>query len=126
MRMALRRADSIGIAVVLILGAGIFAYRAAYIEPRMWGTICAAAPRPLACEPRAALLWLQRFYLWGWAAFGMGVLGFLRIGGVPVQAAGVAIGIAAIANYNANWGAVGLALGLLGWISSPMPPDHAA
>ena len=107
----------VGLAVVAAATAAMIAYRAAYIEPREWGTICAAAAgAPLACAPRTALFWLQRQYLWGGIALALGLLAFLRRGPLVVAVAAVVMGMAAVENYNATWGMVGAGLGVWAWL----------
>lgn len=106
-----------GLAVVAAATAGMIAYRAVYIEPREWGTICAAsAGAPLACAPRTALFWLQREYLWGGIALALGLWAFLARGPLAVAVAAVVMGVAAVENYNATWGMVGAGLGVWAWL----------
>jgi hypothetical protein len=108
--------DAAALALIAAATAGIIAYRYIYIEPRAWGAICAAAAPPLACAPRAGLLWLQRWYLWGGIALALGLLAFLCRGPFWVAIAAIIIGIAGVENYNATWAMVGAALGLWAWI----------
>ena len=113
----MRRQDWLGLLIVLgVLGA-MLGYRAVYVEPRAWGALCAAAAPPLACGPRAALLWLQHWQLWGAGALGLGLRAFLG-GGLAPRVAAVALGAVAVANYNATWGMLGLALGAWAWIGA--------
>jgi hypothetical protein len=109
--------DGIGLLVVLGVLGGMLAYRAIYVEPREWGAACAVAMAPPACLPRAALLWLQHWQLWGGGALGLGVW---ALAGSPfaIRVAAVALGAVAVANYNATWGMVGLALGAWAWIGA--------
>jgi hypothetical protein len=74
-----------GLTIVIAATAGLIAYRYAFIEPRVWGGICAAAAPPLACLPRAGLLWLQREYLWGAISLALGLWAFFGRGGFAVQ-----------------------------------------
>ena len=108
--------DWLGIGIVIVATAALIIYRAYYIEPRAWGTICAAAGAPLACAPRAALFWLQTKYLWGGIALALGLWAFLARGSFAVAVAAVVMGFAAVENYNATWGMVGAALGVWGWL----------
>jgi hypothetical protein len=110
------RRDAVALLVVIAAIAGMIGYRYAYIEPRGWGAICAAAAPPLACAPRAALLWLQQKYLWGGVALGLGLIAFLRRGPFWGAVAAIVVGVAAVENYNATWGMVGLALGVWVWL----------
>ena len=113
----LARRDWVGLAVVAACTAGLIAYRYVYIEPRAWGTICAAAEgAPVACYPRAALVWLQREYLWGGIALALGLWAFLARGPFVVCVGAVMVGVAAVENYNATWGMVGAALGAWAWL----------
>jgi len=113
------RKDIFAALAVVVFVAAILAFRAAYIEPRIWGAACVAAQKPtIVCIPRAGLLWGQRFDIWGGGALGLGAIAFFtRAGGLPTAAAAIALGIAAIANYNASFGAIGVALGVLAWVS---------
>jgi hypothetical protein len=117
----LGRRDWVGIFTVAAATAGLLAYRAWFIEPRAWGAICAAAAPPLACAPRAALLWLQQTYLWGGIALALGLLAFLVRTPFAVRVAAVVAGVAAVANYNATWGMLGAALGAWAWLRQPAP-----
>ena len=118
----LGRRDRAGLAIVVAATAGLIIYRAIYIEPRAWGAICAAAAgAPLACAPRAALVWLQREYLWGGIALGLGLVAFLCRGPFVVAVAAVVMGIAGVENYNATWGMAGAALGAWSWLRLPPP-----
>lgn len=110
-----------GLAVVAVSIAALLVYRYLFIEPREWGALCTANP-PLACAPRAALLWLQHYYLWGAGALALGLWAFM---GAPfiVSVAGVALGAAAVINYNATWGMLGLALAAWAWIRQPPAPS---
>jgi hypothetical protein len=110
---AMDRKDAWGLVAVALAVGLLLAYRHVWVEPREWGSICAAASPPLACIPRAALLWLQYWELWGLAALILGLAAFL---GAPVSAAAVAVGAAAVINYNASWGMLGVALGGWSWI----------
>jgi hypothetical protein len=112
----MRQRDVWGLAVVAAVTAGLIAYRAYFIEPREWGALCVMEVPPLACAPRAALIWLQRYYLLGAASLVLGLAGFAWRGGFPAQILAVVIGVAAIENFNATWGAAGLALGAWGWL----------
>ncbi len=112
----MRRRDYWGLAVVAIATALLILYRAYYLEPRSWGAACAAAAPPFACMPRAALVWLQGRYLLGGAALALGLAGFAWGGAFAAQLGAVLMGVAAIENYNATWGAIGLALGAWGWL----------
>jgi hypothetical protein len=110
------RRDVVGLAVVAAAIVGVIAYRAAYLEPRVWGTVCAGAGAPLACVPRAAVIWLQGRYLWGSVALGLGVWAFLCRGPFWVAVAAIVVGVAGVENYNATWGMVGVALGAWMWV----------
>lgn len=109
------RRDWIGLAVAAGMLGLLLLYREIYVEPRAWGAACAAAAPPLACRPRAALLWLQHWQLWGGGALLLGLWAFLG-GPFRVRVAAVALGAVATANYNATWGMLGLLLGAWAWI----------
>jgi len=121
----MRRRDYAGLAVVAVWVAALLAYRHFAIEPREWGAICAAVPAPLACAPRAALLWLQFWQLWGAAALALGLAAFVGAGFWEAVGA-VALGAAAVVNYNATWGMLGLALGAWAWITRSPGRGRAA
>ena len=106
-----RKRDVVALAVVAAWTAGMIAYRYAYIEPRAWGAICAAAAAPPACVPRAGLLWLQREYLWGTISLALGLCALLFRGPFWVAVAAILAGVGGVENYNATWAMVGLALG---------------
>lgn len=119
-----RHALSLG-AVLLAVGA-MALYRHLYVEPREWGALCLDLSRaPLACRPRAALLWLQHWQLWGAGALLLGLWGFLGGPGF-VRAAAVALGVIAVLNYNASWGLLGAVLGAWAWIGDAMRPHRPA
>ena len=114
----MQRRDWLGLLIAFgVLGA-MLGYRAMYVEPREWGALCAAAAPPTACWPRAALLWLQHWQLWGAGALGLGLWAFLGGGAFRVRVAAVALGAVAVANYNATWGMLGLALVAWAWIGA--------
>jgi len=119
------RRDCAGLAAVAVWVAALLAYRYIYIEPREWGAVCAAASAPLACAPRAALLWLQFWQLWGMAALVLGLAAFVGAGFWAAVAA-VALGAGAVINYNATWGMLGLALGAWAWITRRPTRGRAA
>jgi len=115
-RVLMRRRDVCGVLAVGAVTVGLIAFRAYFIEPREWGALCVGASPPFACVPRSGLIWLQRYYLLGGGSLALGLVGFAWRGGFLAQIAAVVIGVAAIENYNATWGAVGLALGAWSWI----------
>jgi hypothetical protein len=111
------RRDWIGL-VAAAGGLGLMLlFRHVYVEPREWGSLCLGAAPPLACRPRAALLWLQHWQLWGGGAMLLGLWTFLG-GPFWVRVAAVALGAVATANYNATWGLLGLLLGAWAWIGA--------
>lgn len=103
----------------LAVAAAIFlmvAYRHWQVEPREMGALCLdLAGAPFECRPRAVLLWLQHWQLWGAGALALGFWAFL---GAPfaVRAAAVALGVIAVLNFNATWGMIGAALGAWAWV----------
>jgi len=121
----MQRRDVWGLVLVGAAAAGLIAYRAWFIEPREWGALCVAATPPAACVPRAALIWLQRYYLWGAGSLVLGLFGFSWGGGFGAQLAAIVLGVAAIENYNATWGAIGLALGAWSWLRRDGWPSRA-
>ncbi len=121
----LKRSDFLGLAAIGLAIAGLMLYRARFIEPRDWGAACTAASPPLACAPRAALLWLQEYGLWGGGGLALGLWAFL---GGPFVAcvAAVAVGAAGVINYNASFGLLGAALGAWAWVRRTLPSTPAA
>lgn len=111
------RRDWTGLLIALAALGAMAAYRAVWVEPREWGGLCAVAGRPLACEPRALLLWLQHWQLWGGGALVLGVWSFLG-GPHAARVAAVALGMIATINYNATWGMLGAALGAWAWLGA--------
>ncbi len=116
------------LAVLAALGAMVV-YRAVGVEPREWGALCLDMARaPFACTPRAALLWLQHWQLWGAAALLLGFWAFVGRGWRAPWWAGpaaVALGVIAVLNFNATWGMVGAALGAWAWVGGMARRDLA-
>jgi hypothetical protein len=121
----MRRNDWIGVAAVAGSLGLLIAYRAWFIEPREWGAACAAATAPLACAPRAGLLWLQQYGLWGGGGLALGLWAFLG-GPFAVAVSAVALGAAGVVNYNATFGLLGAALGAWAWIRREHATRRAA
>lgn len=113
------RRDGIGLAAVAATLAAVMAYRAVFIEPRAWGAACAAASPPLACTPRAAVLWLQQQGLFGATALALGLWGFLRSNFGACLAA-ILVGVTGVENYNATWSMAGAALGAWCWAETSL------
>ena len=125
MRARLHRHDWTGIGVVLAMAIAAILFREATIVPRAYVGVCAAAHAPLVCLPRQAVLWLQYERLFGLTALVLGLLGFAfakRWLGV----AALAIGVAAVVNYNGTEGIIGGALGLWGWLEAATPRQAPA
>ncbi len=112
----MRQRDFYGLAAGVLVTAALIAYRHVFLEPRAWGTACVSAEPPLACLPRAGLIWLQHYYLMGAVSLALGLWGLAWRGGFAAQLGAVLVGIAALENYNATWGAAGLALGAWAWL----------
>ena len=112
----MRGRDRLGLGIVVTAGALLILYRFYVLEPRAWGAACAAASPPLGCLPRAGLIWLQGHYLIGAGSLVLGLVGFAWGGGFGAQLGAVLLGVAGIENYNATWGAAGLALGAWAWL----------
>jgi hypothetical protein len=114
---------------ILAVGAAIglmVAYRHLQVEPREMGALCLDLSKaPFACQPRAALLWLQHWQLWGAGAMALGIWAFI---GAPfaVRAAAVALGVIAVLNFNATWGMIGAALGAWAWVEANARQAKAA
>jgi hypothetical protein len=64
--------------------------------------------------------------LLGSVPLALGLWGFAWRGAFAAQLGAVILGIAGIENYNATWGAVGLALGAWGWLRREGWPTSAA
>jgi hypothetical protein len=116
--MAWCRLDWVGITVVGVAIAGLIQFRLSYVEPRVWDMRCEVSAPLLVCGPRAALLWLQQYDLWGSAGLVLGILAFMW-GNRMACVSAVVVGIAGVINYNASWGMLGAALGFWGWIRRP-------
>ena len=112
----MRTRDYYGLGMVVLAVAALVAYRQVYLEPRGWGAACMSAAPPLACVPRAGLIWLQHFHVLGTASLALGLWGLAWRGGFAAQLGAVLMGAAALENYNATWGAVGAALGAWAWL----------
>ena len=103
------------LAIVVAVGLGFWVFRELTIVPRVYGSLCTMAHPPLVCAPRQAVLWAQYERLFGMAALLAGLIGWaLGIGWLAVAA--MAIGVAAVVNYNGTEGMIGIALGLWGWL----------
>jgi len=107
--------DALGLAVVAVVGGGMFAFRELAIVPRATVGLCAAADAPAFCAPRAAVLWMQYEQIFGWVALALGVAAF-RFGYKWAGVLAIGVGIAAVVNYNATTGLIGAALGLIAWM----------
>lgn len=118
----MRRRDWVAAVLLACWLGALLAYRQVYVEPREWGAVCAAATPPLACLPRAGLMWMQHYGLWGGLALALGLAAFA---GAPVAAWAMAAGIAGMVNYNATFGLLGAAIGFWAWLS-PVSPTKAA
>ncbi len=104
---------AVGAAIALMV-----TYRHLQVEPREMGALCLdLSQAPFACQPRAALLWLQHWQLWGAGAVVLGIWAFI---GAPfwVRAAALALGVIAVLNFNATWGMIGAALGGWAWVEA--------
>jgi len=111
-----RAVDLAGLALVALIGGGMFAFRWFAIRPVWTVGACAAADAPGFCLPREAVLKLQYYQGFGWAAFALGLAAFM-LGWRLAAALAVAVGIAAVVNYNGTTGILGAALGLTAWLS---------
>jgi hypothetical protein len=111
-----RPVDAACLALVAAIGGGMFLFRWYAIKPFWTVGTCAAANAPGFCVPREAVLKLQYFQGFGWAAFALGLAAFF-LGHRLTAALAVAIGIAAVVNYNGTTGILGVALGVTAWLS---------
>ena len=107
--------DWISLCAAAILGGGAFAFRLLAIAPRATVGMCAAADAPAICVPRHAVLMLQYYQGFGWAALALGLAAFF-LGRRAPAALALGIGIAAVVNYNATTGIIGAAFGLVAWL----------
>lgn len=117
----MRQQDLIGLIAIALVTGGMLLYRHWGVEPLWWGSACIAENPPLACTPRAWLMWAQHWQLWGLGAMMLGLWAFLAPGrGAPfaVRVAAVAAGIVAVMNYNATWGVLATTLGIWSWIEA--------
>ena len=124
--MRVTKRDLLALAAVLAGVGAMVLYRHVWVEPREWGALCLDLSRaPFACTPRAGLLWLQHWQLWGAAALALGLWCFVR---APffVRPLAVALGIVAVLNFNATWGMIGAALGAWAWAETLARQARAA
>lgn len=103
-------------AIALFIGGGAVVFRQFAIVPRATVGLCAAANPPGFCIPREAVLKLQYFHGFGWAALILGLAAF-ALGRRAPAALAIGIGAAAVANYNATYGIISIAFGLVTWAS---------
>ncbi len=122
MRARLSRADQTGIAVVVAVSALAIAFRQLTIVPRAFVAICAGHHAPLICAPRQAVLWAQYEGWFGIAALILGLLAF-ALARRSLGVAALAVGIAAVVNYNGTEGIIGAAFGLWGWLEAAAPAN---
>ncbi|MBB5692650.1 hypothetical protein [Muricoccus pecuniae] len=116
--MTVPKRDFLAILAVAAAIGLMLLYRYLQVEPREMGALCLdLASAPFACKPRAVLLWLQHWQLWGAGAMALGIWAFI---GAPfaVRAAAVALGVTAVLNFNATWGMIGAALGGWAWVEA--------
>ena len=111
-----RPLDAAGLALVALIGGGMFAFRWFAIRPGWTVGACAAPGAPDFCIPRIAVLKLQYYQGFGWTAFTLGLAAFI-LGWRLTAALAVAVGVAAVVNYNGTTGILGAALGLTAWLS---------
>lgn len=107
--------DAICLALVIFIGGGAELFRQLAIVPRATVGICAAASAPAFCAPRAAVLKLQYFHAFGWAALALGLAAFILGRRLP-GALALGVGIAAVVNFNGTYGILGAAFGLFAWL----------
>ena len=110
------RADGTALVAVALVGLAMWAMLALVIAPPARGAACLAGAPPWWCRPRGLVIALQGVDGWGIAATCLGLAGFAGAGGLPVQAASVGLGLAAVLDYNVTAGMLGLALGAWGWM----------
>jgi hypothetical protein len=111
-----RLVDAALIALAGLIAGGAAAFRWFAIKPFWTVGVCAAANPPGFCLPREAVLKLQYYQGFGWAALALGLAGF-ALGWRLASALAVGIGIAAVVNYNGTTGILGAALGVTAWLS---------
>jgi hypothetical protein len=114
-KFRLGAADWACLALVAVIGGGAAAFRQLAIVPRATVGLCAAANAPGFCLPRAAVLKLQYYQGFGWAALALGLAAFV-LGWRVAGALALGVGIAAVVNFNGTYGILGAALGLFAWI----------
>ena len=111
-----RLGDAACLILVALIGGGAEIFRWFAIKPFWTVGVCAAANPPGFCLPREAVLKLQYYQGFGWAALVLGLAGFV-LGWRVASALAVGIGIAAVVNYNGTTGILGAALGATAWLS---------
>jgi hypothetical protein len=107
--------DGLLLVLAIAIGGSAALFRQMAIVPRATVGICAASPAPGFCGPRELVLKLQYFHGFGWVALGLGLLAF-SLGNRLAAAFAIGIGAAAVVNYNATYGIIGVAFGLFAWL----------
>lgn len=108
--------DLIGAVLAALTGGGAFAFRQLAIVPRATVGLCAAALHPAYCVPRGWVLHWQYLGSFGWVALVAGLIAFFW-GSRVVAGLAIGLGIAAVVNYNGTAGIIGVALGVIAWLS---------
>ena len=109
------RRDWVDVAIIIAIGLGFWLFRQFTIEPRIYGSLCTSAHPPFVCAPRQAVLWAQYQQLFGLVSLLAGLIGW-ALGNRVLAVAALAIGAAAVINYNGTEGMIGIALGLWAWL----------
>jgi hypothetical protein len=109
--------DWMGAWAVAMIGGGAFAFRLLAVKPFAMVGVCAAANAPAICVPRHLVLQAGYLGLFGWAALALGLYAFFRTRRF-LGAVALALGIAAVVNYNGTQGIIGGAFGLIAWLSA--------
>lgn len=109
-------ADYLLAVLAIAIGGGAAGFRQLAIVPRATVGACAAANAPGFCIPREAVLKLQYFHGFGWAALILGLAAFAWGRRAPAALA-IGIGAAAVVNYNATYGIIGITFGIVTWAS---------
>ena len=111
----LARKDWRDLVVIIAVGLGFWVFRELTIVPRIYGSLCTATHPPFICAPRQAVLWAQYERVFGMVALLAGLIGW-ALGQRLLTVIAMAIGVAAVVNYNGTEGMIGVALGLWGWL----------
>jgi hypothetical protein len=121
----MRKRDWRGLLGVIAAAAAMMAFRAVYVEPAVWGSVCLEPGRPFSCLLRDGLNFGQFWQLWGGTALAAAVVAFISRAFWAAPLA-VALGAIAVINFNATWGMIGAFTGAWLWLTLTRRPAQEA